>query len=147
MRNSPNAQAMLGARLLKGSSEDVERGWKLLQQAAETRDPLLLYVFALEGLSRRAPESVRSAALDALTAAADANFSYARYAQYDLAKREMARDQTPGEQRRSLMRLYAAAQAGHSEARKALADAFDKGIGIGAPSAWLGTLWRTGQLP
>lgn len=144
MRNSPTAQAMLGGRLLKGSPEEVERGWRLLQQAAETRDPLLLYAFAEEGLSRRAPASLRSTALDALTAAADANLSYA---QYDLAKLELARDQTPGEQRRSLMRLHAAAQAGHSEARKALADAFDRGIGLGAPSAWLGTLWRKAELP
>ncbi len=143
-RGSPTAQATLGAHLLKGSPEEIELGWRLLQQAAETRDPLLLYAFAYQALSPKAPESVRAAGLDALTAAADLNVSYA---QFDLAKRELARDQTPAEQRRSLMRLYAAAQAGHSEARKTLADAFDKGIGIGAPSAWLGTLWRKGELP
>lgn len=143
-RGSLTAQATLGARLLKGSPEEIERGWRLLQQAAETRDPLLLYAFAYQALSPKAPESVRAAGLDALTAAADLNVSYA---QFDLAKRELARDQTPAEQRRSLMRLYAAAQAGHSTARTTLADAFDKGIGIGAPSAWLGTLWRKGELP
>lgn len=143
-RGSPTAQATLGARLLKGSPEEIERGWRLLQQAAETRDPLLLYAFAYQALSPKAPESVRAAGLDALTAAADLNVSYA---QFDLARRELARDQTPAEQRRSLMRLYAAAQAGHSTARTTLADAFDKGIGIGAPSAWLGTLWRKGELP
>jgi TPR repeat protein len=145
--NSPGAQARLGALLVRRgntSPEEVARGWLLLQQAAESRDPPWLYVFAREALSRSAPVSLRSAALDALTAAADMNYSPA---QYDLAKLELARDQTPGEQRRSLMRLYAAAQAGHSEARKALADAFDKGIGLGAPSAWLGTLWRKGELP
>lgn len=143
-RSSPIAQAMLGTRLIKGSPDEAERGWHLLQQAAENREPRLLHIFAEAALSPKAPDAVRAAGLDALTAAADLNFPDA---QFDLAKRELARDQTPAEQRRSLMRLYAAAQAGHSEARKTLADAFDKGIGIGAPSAWLGTLWRKGELP
>lgn len=143
-RGSPIAQAMLGTRLIKGSPDEAERGWHLLRQAAETREPRLLYIFAEAALSPKAPDAVRAAGLDALTAAADLNFPDA---QFDLAKRELARDQTPAEQRRSLMRLYAAAQAGHSTARTTLADAFDKGIGIGAPSAWLGTLWRKGELP
>lgn len=145
-KGDPKAQWMLGAALANSSSttEDAARGWQLLRTAAETRTPEALYRFGLYGTASTAPSEVQAAALDALTEAAEQDFAPAAF---ELARLEMKKPQTPAQQRRSVMRLYTAAQANIPGARDALIAAFDKGIGIGAPSPWLANLWKSGQLP
>ncbi len=46
-----------------------------------------------------------------------------------------------------LKKLYSSTQQNVQGARYALADAIEKGEGLEAPSPWLASIWRTGQLP